>query len=397
MRLRWVPLLTSMREVISVDERSPGALDAVEAFFHHHARVTKLLVYTFIVWLLVPSAERLWALSLLTLEGATASQEDHGLKIAYNDDVTPRRSLKWLSALGEVRHLDLTKTNVSDHGFAEIEANPKLRVLEVWETALSPRIHPSLSRFPGLVKLDLESVPLGSLRGFPLLRDLQVLDLTKTGIHDEDLAALARLTQLQELDLDENPITGTGLRHLAELSSLTQLDLDRTPLTDEGLENMPVLPNLKVLLIQNEKRLRGHGLRQVSNFRSLRRLSIAFSTVDGENLRYLSSLTNLEEFRAPGVPIGSVGLQPFAALRNVRSLYLGGMGIADADLVHLMHLQYLETLFVPANPKITLAGIKPLLALQSLKNINIDDTALTPSDQDAIRATRPDIKFQHLR
>jgi hypothetical protein len=70
------------------------------------------------------------------------------------------------------------------------------------------------------------------------MKNLNRLSAKRSGIDDEGLAAIGKLTELEILGLNECPITDSGLTHLTGLKKLTWLGLYKTKVTEAGVKNL---------------------------------------------------------------------------------------------------------------------------------------------------------------
>ncbi|HEY5316157.1 MAG TPA: hypothetical protein VIK18_26755 [Pirellulales bacterium] len=70
------------------------------------------------------------------------------------------------------------------------------------------------------------------------LPNLKELDLRKTQISDQSLAAVAKMTELVELELSECNISDAGLAQLEPLTKLAKLSLWRTHVTSAGVSRL---------------------------------------------------------------------------------------------------------------------------------------------------------------
>src|SRR6266496_3324569 len=95
---------------------------------------------------------------------------------------------------------------------------------------------------------DAELQKLGSVGS-----DLLWLDLSRTGITDAGLKALAKMPKLEHLDLRGTAVGDDGVRALASLSSLQTLNLYGTGVTDAGLEALRGLPSLRRVYVGGTK------------------------------------------------------------------------------------------------------------------------------------------------
>ena len=76
--------------------------------------------------------------------------------------------------------------------------------------------------------------------------NLVSLDLSYTGITDNDLQELRDLQQLQYISLTGNKITNAGLEYLTELKSLETIHISDTDITLSPDELKEVFPNATV-------------------------------------------------------------------------------------------------------------------------------------------------------
>jgi mono/diheme cytochrome c family protein len=79
--------------------------------------------------------------------------------------------------------------------------------------------------------------------------ELRWLDLSRTGLTNAGLAALARMPNLERLDLRETAVGDEGVRALAGLRKLETLGLYGTRVTDAGIPALRELPSLRKLYV----------------------------------------------------------------------------------------------------------------------------------------------------
>ncbi len=85
------------------------------------------------------------------------------------------------------------------------------------------------------------------------LGGLMSLDASRTGIRDEQLAAIGELSSLNTLTLNETAISDDGVRRLAGLGNLESLFLASTPLSDAGLTHLESFDALRILDLSDTK------------------------------------------------------------------------------------------------------------------------------------------------
>ena len=79
------------------------------------------------------------------------------------------------------------------------------------------------------------------------------LHLGGTGISDDGLKNIAGLTALTSLHLENTKITDAALAHLKGLTELTYLNIYNTPVTDAGLASLKSLTKLEKLFVWQTK------------------------------------------------------------------------------------------------------------------------------------------------
>jgi hypothetical protein len=150
---------------------------------------------------------------------------------------------------------------------------------------------------------------------------LHWLDLSNTGVTDEDLKSIEGHTHLEYLSLanetylsgevildrPQNNITDAGLARLGQLRDLKGIDLSGTVITDEGLKVLSAMPNLVWIYLNGTK-------------------------VTGAGIGYLGSHRHLTMLELNGCRMMPIGYQELIQLPNLDSLGLGNSGSTDEDL-----------------------------------------------------------------
>lgn len=103
---------------------------------------------------------------------------------------------------------------------------------EIKVTKITPQLKAELEKFTAAKRLSMVACDLKSFENFPLLEELEELDLTDNKIKGEELRNIPLLTQLRELSLSCNPITNLqDIKTLTRFNkSLETLFLDESPL-----------------------------------------------------------------------------------------------------------------------------------------------------------------------
>ncbi|MDA1017433.1 MAG: hypothetical protein O3A00_23630 [Planctomycetota bacterium] len=174
------------------------------------------------------------------------------LKSLYLDGATfSPFDLERIALLDNLRHLNVSRTQVSDQALALIKHLP-LEILQVqncggvhgeWFTAKGRD-----KWFGGGLKMiEADKSRFGDW-GFVYVNgsaDLEVLMATQAGVEDGRLTGLARCKNLRVLSLRENPISDFGAKELMKLQNLEAIDIFADRLTEATLASLKGLKKLK--------------------------------------------------------------------------------------------------------------------------------------------------------
>jgi len=157
------------------------------------------------------------------------------------------KSLQDIAKLKSVKQLLLTDTDITDKGAEYIGTMPQLLDLDVHETLITAKGLNSLRSLTALKKLELD---LLRIKGTDLaclvpMVHLQYLEVGRTGLADNAMKNVGKLTSLVQLKVAKNAdITDEGVFYLANLNNLQELSLRETGVTKKCL---PVLQKLSRL------------------------------------------------------------------------------------------------------------------------------------------------------
>jgi hypothetical protein len=152
---------------------------------------------------------------------------------------------------------------------------------------------------------------------------LKYLDLSSSGVGDDELAEIGVLTDLEELSLNHTHVSDPTLERLARLPRLRRLELADTSLTDAGLAHLSDAQQLRQLDLGNA-RISGDGLLHLAEIEELHELSLGGTDVQDEDLKYLAGLKSLEELNLSNTAITDQGLEHLNNLPNLSRLYVAG-------------------------------------------------------------------------
>jgi hypothetical protein len=237
--------------------------------------------------------------------------------------------------------------DVTDRDLASLRQLPGLRQVNLTRTRISDAGLFHLAKLESVEVLLLGGVDISD-EGIELLEtltNLKQLNLTLTGVSDLSMPLLSRMTQLEFLWLEGTDISDVGLEAIAEMKSLQLLDLCRSAITDSGLARLGALSELEELNLAGCQQLTGAGLAGLSGVKKLEWLGLDSTDIGDEGVGHVTDLP-------------------------LQVLSLNWTEVTDAAFVHLEQIE-------------------------SLTQINLLGTRVTPEVVAEFRAVRPDCLVQH--
>jgi Leucine-rich repeat (LRR) protein len=167
---------------------------------------------------------------------------------------------------------------LTDAGLAKLVPLRSLRSLTLRNAKITISGLSHLNGFSNLIWLrigDVDQDDTGmNISGLTKLEDFTIEPAKGSGIRDEDLACLARLTSLENLQFvwpDRNTVGDQGLAYLAGLTNLDRLVIG-SKVTDRGLIHLRNMKKLDLLCVFGD--FTDEGLRHLEELRSLEHLTI---------------------------------------------------------------------------------------------------------------------------
>jgi len=248
---------------------------------------------------------------------------------------------------------------------------------------------PDLARLPDLAKLDL-SLTRVSDRGLQQLKTAS--NLTELNLYyaelitDQGLAVVKSLTRLKRLDVRGTKATDSTLAFLSSVPSLESLDIGYGQVTDVGLAQLTA-PNLKELAIGGNK-LTDNGLQALRRMTALIDLDLSGAQRTDSGLWSIS--------------LTEPGLDTISMLRELRHLRLNGTAVTDLGIEKLKSLSHLERLDLQLCGRITDGAVAAIVALPSLRLVDVTGTKMTGNGIAALRRAEPkltvlDADFDYTR
>jgi len=231
----------------------------------------------------------------------------------------------------------------------------------------------------GLVAVSLRDTEIpfedGSMDVLTDLHDLSFLDLTGTGIRDEDLTHLVSSDpQLEELCLGRTRLSAARLDKVSQLGSLRALDLSNTRANSETIGRFDHLRILRRLDLRATA-VEDPGMAEIAGMTSLMELDAPFWLTNAA-APHLATLTELRVLRARAVRLKDEGLKHLGGLPSLLFLELNHVDVSDAGVEGLLPAASLEVLEVEHCP-LGDPGMEVLTRMPRLRKIEIEETNVT--------------------
>ena len=271
------------------------------------------------------------------------------------------RDISAIANCKELTKLDLSGNEISD--LSPLMNLPKLEWIDVSDNQLTD-LRPLMgmdklkyidasgnsitgtspvSMMNGIEELYLNDNPIGDFSGLRKTKSLKVLGLANTGLTDEDLEYLGKLTLLTTLDIDGNAdLSGEAVDRLQ--SKLATCNISRGALAyNIDVDGHTVLSNAK------ELDLSGTGISDLTGLAKLNYLEkVDLSRNSISNiyiLEFTGSRQTIKELNLSGNLIEDI--TPLASLQAVEVLDLSNNRISSET--PLMNLKSLKTLYLGGN------------------------------------------------
>ncbi len=148
-------------------------------------------------------------------------------------------ALEPLSGYGEIAHLVLKKTRITDSGIARLKNLEKLQTLNA-PSQMTDEGLKNLAAFAALRRLDISYTRItdSGIRYLVGLNSLSELYLNDTNLSDSVIDFLSQMTSLKTIFLSGTKVTDTGISKLNGLANLEHLELRDTKTTDAGIAKL---------------------------------------------------------------------------------------------------------------------------------------------------------------
>lgn len=251
-----------------------------------------------------------------------------------------------------------------------------------------------LSELPDLSSIDLSLTHITD-QGMPEIGKLRgVTDLNlyyAEYVTDQGIAAIKDWKKLRRLNLHGTKISDTALEHIAGITTLESLNVGSTLMTDVGLERLTTLPNLKELTMGGNE-LGDAGLQALRQMTGLTYLDLSGRQGTDKNVWTiamsdvgLGAVLTLKELRELRFSCVSIGV-------GIEEKKLGEVSVLTVTpkwLEQLKALPKLERLKLQGCSRIDDESVKTLIAMPSLREVDLQGTTVTEHGAAAFRAAKP--------
>lgn len=317
------------------------------------------------------------------------------VSLAHCEEVTDRGLCK-LQHKAKLRRLILDHcVKVTDLGLINTRGFGRLRELSLRGCdSLTSEGLEHVANCTALVTLNLElCTGLSRLDPLAALVNLECLDLGWcSGVRDEDVGRLARLTRLTQLQLSKTQVGDAGLAQgLAPLVQLRVLGLAGLGITARGVPALEGMQQLRDLNLAWCLRLSDEGFAWLAHLPSLERLDACYSGLSDVGLLRLTGLTALRDLNLDSCRVTDRGLAALEHLSNLERLDLSDCSISSEGLERLHRCRRLAHLNL-SYTDVPDAAVPCLSPLRALSTLNLDSRLITDQGVAALVAAAPGLK-----
>ena len=280
-----------------------------------------------------------------------------------------------------------------------------LKVLTLGRTNASAKGLKYLSSLSSLERLYAPSgLTNDGLAEIARLSSLRALYIRDHSLTNAGLAHLAKLPLLEELELvGKGRVNDPGLAHLAKIPHLKYLMLEGLVFTDAGMAHLKNCPSLRILDLSTQKKLTNSTLIHLSEIPQLERISFYWNeNITDEGIAHLTKLKSLSMLNIKHSKVTCAGLIHLAKIKTLVNLTLPDRGVTDAGIEHIAQLHNLKKLWAGSSSSTPLTdrSLKYISSLINLEELNIHGAGLSDEGMKDIaklkKLRRLSISSKHL-
>ena len=130
----------------------------------------------------------------------------------------------------------------------------------------------------------------------------------------------------------------------------------------------------------------------INDCHSLKELNVFKTKLNTENIKKLTSKSNLEKLCIPYTLLNKESICLFDKMVNLKVINLKGCSLNDSDINFIIKLKNLETADLSYN-KISINLLYLLKNLKNLKNVCLESTNVSEKDKDSFKKLYPELKL----
>ena len=175
--------------------------------------------------------------------------------------------------------------------------------------------------------------------------------------------------------------TDEGLRVVSAFPRLQRLSLQKGQATDDALRSLAGLKDLEILMISDAEKVSDAGVKHLAGLTKLNYLHIDHGRIGDESLKVFAQMPGLTHLTLQNNDFTDAGLEHLAKSKQLRSLWLGmnRTTLTDAGLQHLAGLTGLEQLDLQW-ASIGDRGVAALKDLHELRVLDLGGKGATVTD-----------------
>ena len=287
----------------------------------------------------------------------------------FNEQIT-RMGLGHLAAMENLASLELRSSTLLPEDLSVLGQATSLKVLGIGSTKTNDLVVGNLTTLSNLESLDLSNTAISPAAGASLSRftNLHVLNLASTPADDSTIAAISSLP-IKDLMLSRTRISNASLATIRQFELLESLQVPFCSVTGDGFQGYG-----------------GSGLKMLNVGET------GFGIEGFINIKGMKSLENLNVYQSGLVE--HVKANVFRTFPNLKILNAGNNAITNAGMdVFFKGHKSLEELLLYGNKGISDQGLAALIAVKTLRVLDVHDTGCSANGATALKAKLPDCKI----
>lgn len=316
--------------------------------------------------------------------------------------------------------MSLRPNEITDGTLAQLASSPEaaaaITEIDMRGAKISATGLGYLSAMPNLESLDVSNTPLAadSLTVLAKAQSLKSINLSTSDANDRVVSELSRIPHLQSLDLTGTHVTGGSATAFGSMQELTELTLAGTAANDQVVASLTALPISKLNLASSQ--ITNASLPMLLKIPTLETLNVAMcSNLTGEGfkgfgksdikdlsvgatrfgiegfmaIKGMGSLEHLNVYQAGLVQHNSCNV--FRTFPNLKTLNAGNNGVGDPGLDKFFKgHKSLEKLELHLNKGITDNGLRALIGVKTLKELDVSSTSCGAAGAQGLKEYLPE-------